>query len=761
MQANAVVEDLLRRLPGLHVDPDGSVIYNGEKIEHILVDGVDIFGSDPTMVTRNFDAAKIAKVEILERKTERTMMTGVDDGTRTKTLNLVLKEGARSGYFGKIQVGGDANGYYMVNGSLAAFRNKEQFTAVGLAANTGITYLMNDPGSGSEGINFVGGSADVMGASAGLGIPRLDGVTSHYANTWNQLRNQCSADFQYSHYETDPVTVTQTIQTQPDSTYGQSQQSKSHNLQSQSWAYAMYDWVLSARQEARFVFHGSKTQGENKYDAIGSSIFNGTLVNRSERIIRDAVAGGDLGGNAWWRVKIGKGVSRIFSVSAEATQTDNTTNGYLYSTDEFYQPSGLVQSIDTADQRKVIRNRFLSFGGTLNYTEPIRKVALLGLSYGTHYTVNEPLQATYGFDEGKYLELVDSLSGNFRTAAIEQRAIISLQGKSGSFSYAIGTDWVGYIFWQRNIIADSTFRINNNNWAPRVLFNYTPNPSTYIDFYYGTSVQQPGIAQLTPITNNNDPLHVILGNPSLRPAFNQSFVFDFRYLKTWMVNIGLKMNLANNDFTTKVTTDSLGRQISQPVNVDGNRAASVNFSMGRKILGIELGWRTTGSYTRSVSYINAASSRNDAYMLGFGLNLNKFVDRKYSAQVGTTVGYFDQISSINTFAPVRYWTQKHQGSVAIYLIPGFEIGTSAIYTWQEKASAFNENTSVLLWNGYMAKNLLHNKLVVRFQFNNLLNTNAGISRTNTENVNTQSSTNILGRYWMVSAVYHFDKKFKK
>ena len=134
---------------------------------------------------------------------------------------------------------------------------------------------------------------------------------------------------------------------------------------------------------------------------------------------------------------------------------------------------------------------------------------------------------------------------------------------------------------------------------------------------------------------------------------------------------------------------------------------------------------------------------------------------KYSLQLNTNFTYFDQVSSINATAPVRYWTQAHTGTVALYFIRDFEVNTSAVYTWQQKTSAFSANTSVLLWNAYISRNFLHGKLAARFQLNNILDANAGISRTNTGNINSQSSTNILGRYWMVSVVYHFDKKFKK
>src|SRR5581483_4140194 len=173
------------------------------------------------LVTRSFDASKIAKVQILDRKSDQALFTGIDDGTRTKTLNLVLKESAKDGYFGKAELGGNAQGYYNGNGALAAFRNKEQFTALGLASNAGITGFSSNASSGAPRVAFVSDNSDPMGASAGTGIPRFAAAALHYANTWNGSQDHLMTNYQYSHYFTQPQTTTLSLQTQANSLYEQ------------------------------------------------------------------------------------------------------------------------------------------------------------------------------------------------------------------------------------------------------------------------------------------------------------------------------------------------------------------------------------------------------------------------------------------------------------------------------------------------------------------------------------------------------------
>ncbi|HWB94090.1 MAG TPA: outer membrane beta-barrel protein [Puia sp.] len=759
LQRNAVVEDLLKRLPGLQIDPDGTITYNGEKIQHLLVDGEDIFGDDPTMVTRNFNASKIARVQVLDRKSDQAIFTGIDDGQRTKTLNLVMKDDARNGYFGKVEGGGSTDGYYNANAALAAFRDKEQFTALGIAANTGVTGFSN-AGSGAA-VNFMNGNADALDASAGIGIPQFEAAALHYANTWPGRGNHLTANYQFSHYYTQPQTFSQTLQTEPGSEYRQKQSTRSTNRQDQHWLYSIYDWAPSDRSAFKVTFHFSNSAGDNQYGATGSSSFNDTLVNSSLRTINDKVTRMNIGGVLSWRLQIGKLADRVFSVNAGATKVDIATKGYLYSLNQFYDANGLVQSMDTVDQRKQIASHNINIIGSINYTEPLWNGAILGASYGMSHTSDDPLQTTFDQGDGKYTEVVDSLSSHFETQNVSQRATLNLQGKGRRVNYTIGGDWIGYSYSQRDVIGDFMMHLHYSNWAPRAMLNYTLNKTTYLSFDYMASTQQPSISQLTPVTNNNDPLHINLGNHNLKPGFNQNFRLDFRHFRTWLVNVSLNLGLISNSIGMKTITDSLGRQISQPVNVDGAKSAGANLSLARRILGFDAGFHASATYARSVSYINADLSRNDAYTGGGGFSVNRYVQDKYSLQLNTNFVYFDQISSINAAAPVRYWTQTHAGAVTLYLIRDLEINTNAVYTWQQKTSAFSANTSVVLWNAYVSRNFLHGKLVGRFQLNNILDANAGINRSNTGNINTQSFTNILGRYWMLSAIYHFDKKFKK
>ena len=134
-KANATVEDMLKELPGISVDKNGTVRTQGENVVKVLVNGKEFFGDDPTKATQNISADAVDKVEVLDRKTDETEFKGIDDGTREKVINLVLKEDANKGYFGKVEAGAGTDDTYRGKFTLNKFNEDNQYTIIGNVNN--------------------------------------------------------------------------------------------------------------------------------------------------------------------------------------------------------------------------------------------------------------------------------------------------------------------------------------------------------------------------------------------------------------------------------------------------------------------------------------------------------------------------------------------------------------------------------------------------------------------------------------------------
>ena len=161
------------------------------------------------------------------------------------------------------------------------------------------------------------------------------------------------------------------------------------------------------------------------------------------------------------------------------------------------------------------------------------------------------------------------------------------------------------------------------------------------------------------------------------------------------------------------------------------------------------------NYAKMMNYINQYLSRNDGYTTGGGLGIRKFVPGKYNFRISSGFSYTYTRSSVNMLAAIQYWGYQHSANISIYPGAGWEIGTYANYNWRQKLDQLDRNNTVLMWNTFLKKNLYRNRLSVRIQISDILGQNAGINRKTTANQTTETVSQVIGRYWMLSATWRF------
>jgi hypothetical protein len=137
MQPNSKVEDLLKQLPGIKVDKDSKITAQGQTVNKVLMDGEEFFGDDPTLVTKNIRSDMVDKVQLYDKQSDQAAFTGVDDGQKTKTINIQLKEDSKKGYLGKLEGALGNDEFYQAQGMVNKFRGKEKMAAYGTIGNTG------------------------------------------------------------------------------------------------------------------------------------------------------------------------------------------------------------------------------------------------------------------------------------------------------------------------------------------------------------------------------------------------------------------------------------------------------------------------------------------------------------------------------------------------------------------------------------------------------------------------------------------------
>ena len=126
LDTNAVVEDLLRKLPGLVVWGDGAVTYNGRDIPSVLVNGKPFFGNDMSIALQNIQKDAVKKIQVYDRRDQEKQREDPDD--KQYGMNVVLKEGRERLYFGSVGTGGGTDERYQGHLNFNLSTGKSQST---------------------------------------------------------------------------------------------------------------------------------------------------------------------------------------------------------------------------------------------------------------------------------------------------------------------------------------------------------------------------------------------------------------------------------------------------------------------------------------------------------------------------------------------------------------------------------------------------------------------------------------------------------
>ena len=162
---NDNVEAILKNLPGVQVDKDGTVTAQGKQVTRVKVNGKDFFNGDVTTATRELNADMVDKIQIIDDYGDQAAFTGIKDGDPSKTMNIQLKKDKNKGYFGNVSGGIGTDSRYLSSVSVNKFNNDQQISIFGNMNNTNAS-LFNFGGGGGGGM---GGMMSGMARSMGIG----------------------------------------------------------------------------------------------------------------------------------------------------------------------------------------------------------------------------------------------------------------------------------------------------------------------------------------------------------------------------------------------------------------------------------------------------------------------------------------------------------------------------------------------------------------------------------------------------------------
>ncbi len=760
VKPNATVEDLLRKLPGIKVDAAGKITSQGKEVSQVLVDGDEFFGSDPTVATKNLAATGVESVQVYEKKNENAA-----DGEEetTQVMNLKLKDEAKKGYFGKVSGASDFQDFH--EGELLAnrFRNTQKVSVFALASNTpkstfgwGDMYkygLDNESNmqEGEDGERYWSQNND-----QNQGVPKTLksgfyfndklnkktklGVNYTYNN--NQLKASSSTRSQFFLADTNYVT---------DNVNESLQRNETHAINFK--LTQTLDSLTELEIEPKFKLNSGK---QDNYQITRFLTDDDTLMRQTNVSNSNKASGYNLNAKAKLTRKF-KNRDRLFRMNYNITLDDNKSEGLLKSFNSTYDS---IPTNDSIDQKKNNAGYSQMHNASVIYTEPLTKKIKLEFDYSFNYTLSNQSKKALNFYNGEYSAYDSTLTNDFENVKMTNRFGVKFIHETKKQSFNVGARIRNVDVSNTNQITDEVFSQSINNVLPFLGYMYRFSQSSRFNFRYTTTSAQPSMNQLQPVPDNTNPNKVTIGNPNLLPTFSNNFNASFNSYKPvsgkyiWM---NANYTMTDNAFANSVKYDSVGRAVSQTLNVDGNY--NVNGYLGGGIpffsRALNIQPSVNGNYSSYSSFINSERNTTKNLNMNFGIDLEVDIDT-LAFSVGYNYDYNAPSSTLSTASNKPYSEQKFDADFRLKLPWKMLIQTEATYVINsQRAEGYNLN--YIVWNASFSKAFLKNEnLILAVEGNDLLNQNISNKRTIQDNVITDNKTNIISRYFMLRLTYKFN-----
>lgn len=772
------VEELLKKLPGLQVDKDGNITAQGEKVQKVLVDGEEFFGDDPTMATQNIQADAIDKVQVFDKKSDQATFTGIDDGEKTKTINLKLKDDKKKGYFGKLELGGGLNDRWNNNLMLNNFKGKRKLSFYGIMSSTGKTGLNWDErgsyggGGGTPeydddfgGFYFNNGGDEFENSNFyGQGVPKSWSTGINYSDKYNDDKQSLNGSYRYNKINSigSGNTLTQTIL--PDTVFYNRESGNTFSSRQRNSLNGTFEWQIDSSTSIKAYAKGytGRQNSNSSFKSEALDEFNNP-VNNSLRNNSSSGTNANINTTLLIRKKFKK-PGRTISLNLEQLYSKNNTDGFLFSQNSYFGKGGIIYALDTTDQEKISNTAINTLSAKLTYTEPIVKNVFAELNYSIRSNKSDAEQLSYDKSAaGKYDALNDTFSNHYQFNVLSNIVGTAFKYSGKKLTTGIGLNVANANFNQTDILKDTVFERNYVNFFPRANINYKFNQTTRISLSYRGQTNQPSISQIQPVSDNSNPLIITVGNPFLKQSFEHSVNFNFNNYKVLSqrgIYTYAGLSTTSNAIVTNNKTDTSGRTILQYTNANGNYNIYSGFGLNKKLQKLDMNTGINFNYNNSAysSFVNAVQNKTKNAYYGLSLYFDKEKEKKYNINFNPNIGYNTSVSSINKELTTKYWTMSQSVAATFYLPWKLEINNNFQYDYRQKTSAFDNNNNVFLWNAYIGRKLMKNdKALIKFQGYDILNQNKGFERIINTNVIEERNYQTLTQYFLLSFVWNFSK----
>ena len=758
----SVLEDLLKKMPGVEVDSEGKITVNGKEVKKVMVDGKEFFSDDPKVASKNLPAKMIDKLQVLDKKSDMAQMTGFDDGEEETVINLTVKPGMKQGWFGNAYGGYGSKDRYEGNAMVNRFVNNDQITFMGGANNTnnmGFSDLASTMFSGMG-----GGGGRRGGFGAGSGITSSGNAGLNFSKEFKPDKLTLGGNTRYSHSDNDARSKSdrQNILPGDSSSYDNSEamsRTKSDNF----GVDFRLEWKPDTMTQLIFrpSFSLSHSMNDNFSDATTLDNERDT-VNTNKSSNYSESNGYNLNASIDFSRKLNN-KGRVFSATLSGGNSDSYSDGMNRSDIVYFnQTDALKNSI--IDQRSRYDNKGFNYRAYVSWVEPIGHNNFIQATYSISQRKQEALKNVYNQDaDGIYNVLDSAYSQSYRNNFISQRASLSFKSQRAKFNYTIGLNLDPSYSSSENFVGDTTLsKITRKvvNLSPMAQFNYMFDKRTNLRIMYNGRTSQPSMTQLQPVADISDPTNITIGNPDLNPRYTNNVFIRFQQFTpekqrafmimangSYIINDIVSYTSYNQETGVKTTTYK---------NVNGNYSGNVRMMLNTPLKNkkFSINSMTMASFANSNGYINEEKNTNRNLILSERGGID-FRSSYLDLGVNGNIRYNATSNSLQKENNQNTFNYGAGGYTTIYLPLNFKIESDV--NWSTNSGygdGFKQNE--VLWNASASKSFLkNNQGTLRFKIYDILQQRSNISRSVTASYIQDSEYNTLGSYFMVHFIYRF------
>ena len=763
---DAVAEELLKKLPGVEVDRSGNIKAQGEDVNQVLVDGKDFFGTDPKVATKNLPADAIKKVQVFDKKSDEAEFTGIDDGTRNRTINLLLKDNKKSAYFGDVMAGAGTGNRYQADAKLYRFTKKSQVAALGMLNNInqfgftfkdyidfsgGIQSLMDGEGPVIVGDDHNDFPIDFGQPQTGLITSGAGGLNYSYEP---KKDNRFYASYLGNGAGKDLAQSVFTRSFTTENSFTTSDSIQQHSVPFNHRLNAGLRLKPDSSQTIIINADAALSRGNESATSFTGNFSNDSLVSTLTSITKDYsnLFSTNINGSY---LKKWNSNWKVFKLYGEFSASHQFTKNEWNNVTQFFDNSGIA----TDEEFQNNLNNLFDYSITASIT---RKIGNGNYLVPQIYAgeILETLNRKQGIPPGEE-NTIDSLNADFLRRYQHGQVGLSFKKSTGKthFNLGIAAEKGRMIQGETNQdkVTHDVFYL-----LPRASWEYDYKSGRHIMLFYESRINTPTAYQLLPVVNNSNPLQLYSGNPNLLPEYEHSLRFNWMYFDQFSFITffaGLNSTYVHDKINwSRTVNPDLSQEITL-INVSDDYRTRVNleFSSPIRKIGANISIKINEKWERGTNLVNGTNNITTNIDHELRLTLDNRKKEKWDADAGGGIRLTDVKYSIQQSLNDHYYDLFYFADVRLTPNVHWYFSISADIT-QYNARGFNQGVNVPLLNAEITRYLLKsNRGVITLSAFDLLNKNTGVQRISELNYLQETRSNIIGRYVMISFKYRLNR----